>query len=596
MGFKRSLVPALMVLCAACASAQTACKLTRLEIPVRIVDRRPVATLTLNGTEVPLLVDSGAFFSVLSHATAAQLKLPLRELPWGMRIEGYTGTIEAQRTVVSKVGLLRSELRNVEFIVGGNELGAGIMGVLGRNFLSIGDTEYDLAHGAVRLFFPKGDCDNTDMAYWAGEAPVVKVPLLDGSARNDDPVLVNLEINGKESRALMDTGAPHTALSARLARRADIKPETMIPAGRAGGAGEGKVQSWLARVDRFAIGGEVITNSLLRVDDTSRADHSALVGLDYFLSHRIYVSRLQRQVYITWNGNPIFPPASGKEGTYDTRYAALPEQLPEGDADALARRGAAALALHNLPAALGDLDRAIELAPQVAPYRFTRARVRVEQRQIEPALADLSAALELDPSHAEARLLRASLLAGLGRAADAMADLAQLDATLPPTAHQRAHMANLHVRLGQVPEALRQYGHWISTHPNDARLADMLNNRCWLRARNNLEIAQALRDCKQAVDLDSKDANHLDSLGWTYLRLAEPAQARRAFDSALKIKPLAFSLLGRSLALRQLGDADGSAADLAQAVRLEPGVGERARQAGFGTLEGLPELLGKPGP
>ena len=31
------------------------------------------------------------------------------------------------------------------FFVGGNELGAGIMGVLGRNVLAAGDTEYDLA-------------------------------------------------------------------------------------------------------------------------------------------------------------------------------------------------------------------------------------------------------------------------------------------------------------------------------------------------------------------------------------------------------------------------------------------------------------------
>jgi hypothetical protein len=33
------------------------------EIPVRIVDGRPIATLKLNGIEVPLLVDSGAFMS-----------------------------------------------------------------------------------------------------------------------------------------------------------------------------------------------------------------------------------------------------------------------------------------------------------------------------------------------------------------------------------------------------------------------------------------------------------------------------------------------------------------------------------------------------
>jgi predicted aspartyl protease len=125
-----------------------------MEISVRIVDQRPIATLTLNGTEVQMLVDSGAFYSLLTASTATQLKLPLRSLPLGVRVEGYTGRIEAKMTRVEKMGLRGVQLNNVEFIVGGNELGAGIMGVLGRNILSMADTEYDLAHGAVRISLP----------------------------------------------------------------------------------------------------------------------------------------------------------------------------------------------------------------------------------------------------------------------------------------------------------------------------------------------------------------------------------------------------------------------------------------------------------
>jgi predicted aspartyl protease len=71
-----------------------------MEIPVRIVDHRPIATVTLNGVEVPMLVDSGAFYSMLSASTATQLQLPLRSLPFGTRIEGYTGPIEVRRTRV----------------------------------------------------------------------------------------------------------------------------------------------------------------------------------------------------------------------------------------------------------------------------------------------------------------------------------------------------------------------------------------------------------------------------------------------------------------------------------------------------------------
>ena len=71
------------------------------------------------------------------------------------RLQGYTGDIEAKLTRVAEVGLRSAVIPRVEFIVGGNELGSGIMGILGRNFLSMGDTEYDLAHGIVRLVLPQ---------------------------------------------------------------------------------------------------------------------------------------------------------------------------------------------------------------------------------------------------------------------------------------------------------------------------------------------------------------------------------------------------------------------------------------------------------
>jgi hypothetical protein len=87
-----------------CPPAQAARRIKNLEIPVRIVKRRSVATLVLNSNEVPMLVYSGIFFSYLSANTAAQFSLLLRDLPWGMKIESYTGRVAAKLTVVAKLG------------------------------------------------------------------------------------------------------------------------------------------------------------------------------------------------------------------------------------------------------------------------------------------------------------------------------------------------------------------------------------------------------------------------------------------------------------------------------------------------------------
>ena len=568
------------------ASASANCALTQMEMPVTIVDRRPIATLKLNGVEVPMLVDSGAVFSMLSESTATQLKLPLRRLPADWRIEGYTGRIEAKQTRVEKVGLLGAELRNVEFLVGGNELGAGIMGILGRNFLSAADAEYDLAHGVVRLSFPKGDCDKTNFAHWAGAAPVIVVPL-EAQDSADTAIRVHVSINGTRALAMLDTGASRTFLTLRAARRAGIEERDMTPVGRVGGAGEGRVKSWTGHVAMFELGGQKLSNSQIHIGDTANSSDDVLLGLDYFLSHRIYVSRLQGQAYITWNGGSIFPPSRATSSEFDPRYAALPQNVGKEDVDALARRGAAALAANDYQRALEDLNRACELAPGVADYFYTRARVHIAMREVRPALTDLDTALRLDPALAEARIRRTWVRLTLGDRPGAEADLAQLDAALPPSSQLRAEMAQLYASFAKAPEALRQFDLWVSTHPRDAQLASVLNARCWLRARLNIDLALALEDCKEAVDKDDGEAAFRDSLGWTYLRMGDAAKAKRAFDGAIKLAARPFSLYGRGLAQLQLNDTANGEHDLAAARKLRPLIDEEVRKEGFEFADGV---------
>ena len=573
-----------LVLGTAAGAAPDKCQIEMMTIPVRLVESRPVATVKLNGVPVPLLVDSGAFFSFLSEASARQLNLRLKPAPDGLRVYGITGAVQALKiTTVQSVVLEQAELKGVEFLVGGNEINAGIMGVLGRNFLSVGDTEYDLAHGVVRLVFPKGDCEKTSLAYWAGDAPVIEAPLI-SYARNDRAVRVPVLINGEKVQALMDTGAPSTALMIGAARKAGIAEADLKPAGRTGGAGAEFAREWTARVDRFELGGEKVSNNLMRVTDVSDNEYGMLLGLDYFLSHRVYVSRLQGKVYATWNGGPVFAKDAAKAGDYDQRYAAKAEAIAADDADGFARRGNAALVAGDPARALEDLDRAIALAPTVALHHESRSRVRQALRQPKEALADLDEALRLDPSMTEARLHRAQLRAAAGDRAGAAEDLAALDAALPPGANLRAAMAQMHARRDEAPQALKQFDLWIRTHPRDLQLASMHGERCWMRTRMNLEIEQAVDDCKEAVDLDGDEATYHSFLGWARLRQGEAAAARKAFDRAIALKPLAWAHYGRGVALTRLNEPDKARQDFEAARRIAPAIDERVRKAGFEAL------------
>lgn len=570
------------------AATAERCQIRQMEIPVRLVDRRPIATVQINGTAVSLLVDSGAFFSMLAPATATQLNLTLHKPPPQLEVRGYTGTVDTKLTRVDSLGLQGAQLPNVEFLVGGSETGWAAQGLLGRDVLSQADTEYDLAHGVVRLSFPKGDCQQTRLAHWAGDAPVIELPLDDNQPRSDSAIRVKVLINGRKSLALLDTGAPRTSMSLTAALRAGVDREQLKPNGQASGLGQRKVASWRGRIATLEVGGEKINNADMTIDDVPGLEQDLILGLDYFLSHRIYVSRLQGQLYATWNGTPVFATERDPAAQRDTRDAAVPADVDPDNADALARRGAAALAARDYERALADLNRACELAPGVATTFFDRARVHLAQQHHPQALADLDTALRLDPKLAEARFRRALLRELLDDDAAAQADLQQLDATLPPSSHLRSGMATLHAAAGRAPEALRQFDLWVDSHPEDAGLADVLNGRCWLRTRLNFDVPLALNDCQRAVQLDPASADARDSLGWTYLRLGDAARARKAFDQALRIRPQATALYGRGLAWRRLNDPAAADQDLEAARRLRPAIDDEARRLGFEFVDAAP--------
>src|ERR1700728_4172897 len=69
------------------------CKLGKLvEFPITMVDLRPQMTAKINGTDVRLMVDSGAFYSIISPASAAELNLSMRSAPFGFYVRGVNGS------------------------------------------------------------------------------------------------------------------------------------------------------------------------------------------------------------------------------------------------------------------------------------------------------------------------------------------------------------------------------------------------------------------------------------------------------------------------------------------------------------------------
>ena len=555
----------------------------------------------INGQDMLLIADSGAFFSTLTPEAAQQLQLPYKFFP-GLFVQGVGGAEAARVARVKKFTLmgLGHTWDDVEFIVAGSSFDSEAAGLLGQNVFRMADVEYDLANGVIRLVKPKGDCKRTGLAYWA-EAAQKPFSVIDiESADVRQPHTKSFAyLNGVKIRVIFDTGAAQSLLTLDAAKRAGITRTSagVTDGGYSYGLGHKVTRTWLTRFSSFKIGDEEIHHAELRFGDADLFGADMLIGADFFLSHRVYVASSQNRLFFTYNGGPVFdlsaarePPAaaSGEAGSGTSAEppaadAAMRLDEPT-DAAGFARRGAASDARHDYDAAIADLTRACELAPTESGYFYQRGMAHWHKGQQDAALGDFDQAIKLKSDNVDALLGRASLRAERnGTAAEVTPDLEAASRALSQQAELRLHIGQLYASVDQPAAAATEYSKWIDSHPRDDKLMPgALNARCWARALGGLELDKALADCNTALKLNPNTADFLDSRGLVYLRQGNYDKAIADYDAALRLQPkIAWSLYGRGLAKSRKGMSAEGQADIAAATALEPKIAERAASFGI---------------
>lgn len=552
------------------------------ELAVTMQGLRPIVQTTINGKPAPFIVDSGAFFSTISPPVAKALDLPRLPAPPGFHVNGIGGQAEAGVTSVRHFGLAGADLTNVQFVVSGTDTGE--TGLLGQNVLGLSDVEYDLPGGAVRLFRPQGCGGRTALAYWTNGQPFFEMPIeTRETARNH--TVGTVELDGAKLRATFDTGAGTTVVTLRAAARAGVHPGDpgVEKAGWTMGMGKRVVQGWIGRFALLKIGNEELHNVRLRIADLGAFDGDMLIGADYFVSHRVYVSNLQHKIYFTYTGGRLFDTKARIDPT-GAAIAAVgaADASATLDADGYARRGAMLQTQRDLPGAIDAYSRAIALAPKDPRFPRQRALAYLAERRPVLALDDLNTTLTLDPADMDARLLRAQVRLRAGNPAGTIADVDEVAAHIPREDARRLAMGQLYSAADAFPAAIGQYDTWLDTHRDDARRSQAQNGRCWARMLANIDLAKARSDCDAAVRAVPTNAAFLDSRGLIALRQGDEATAAKDFDAALAINPkLGWSLYGRSLIERRRGDAAKADADLAAARAIDRTLPERAKRYGL---------------
>ena len=592
------------VLLAPRAQAAEGCTLgTVAELPVTMAGYRPLIIAKINNQEAQFVLDSGAFYSMISTATAAEFNLKLKRAPFGLTVQGIGGSVTPEVATVKQFGIAGVLVPNVEFLVGGSEVGG--VGLIGQNFLEQWDVEYDFAKGVVRLFKPEG-CRKYRLAYWLTPGQSYSVMDIETVRQARLHTIGEGYVNGQKIRIMFDTGAYTSVLSSKAAARAGIRLDSpgVVEAGYSSGLGRGTVKNYLATASTFKIGdNEEIKNARLRIADSDLPDSDMLLGSDFFVSHHVFVSNSQHKLYLTYNGGPVFnltktPPATAAQAAEAPKDQATKDEAASDhqastaaderlDPDALARRGEASAARHDFEHALADLSKAVELRPDDPEYLFQRALIYRQSGQVALATADLDHVLTLNQDFLGAYMPRAEIRLLEKNVDGAIADLDAVDRLAPKQSDLRFVLAERYEAADRFSRAIAQYDLWIQSHPDDSKRARALGARCRASAIENEDLAGGLADCNKALSIaDKKNPNYghlFANRGLLELRQANYEKAIADFDAALKTMPKnAYALYGRGVAkIRKNKTAEGET-DIAEAVKIAPHIAAPFSARGLG--------------
>jgi predicted aspartyl protease len=288
---------------------------------VRLVRGHLVVDGAINGRKIGVMLDTGASSFILRAATE-RLELPRQDAK-GSRAYGVGGESKVDVVFMTEFAIGNATRKGWRVhSVGHHDFGEGIEFVLGEDFFRSVDVEFDLAHGAVRLFQAQ-DCARAWLGYWSKDVQRVEIERLHES---NPRIIVPVTVNGKSLSAMLDSGAFASVLSMRDAAAVGLTPSTpgVQPVGRSFGVGANAVEVWMGTLASFAIGGEKVSDTAIRFGDLfgdatyteigshlrTRVDslQPMLLGADFLQSHRVLVSHSQRMLYFEYTGGPVFRP------------------------------------------------------------------------------------------------------------------------------------------------------------------------------------------------------------------------------------------------------------------------------------------------
>jgi predicted aspartyl protease len=260
---------------------------------------RVVVPAAVGDNPLRMVVDTGGYFTALKEDKAKELGLEITIVPEsGLVMFGGTPLRHVVTLPDFRLGRLKAGRMDYPLLPPGF-LGPDVDGSLAPDFLANFDVDFDFAGGTVNLF-SRNHCDGK-VGYWTNRAPI-GIPIL--RERDGVHISMDVELDGKEVRAMIDTGAPYSVMLLEEAQDLfDIKDNDpkleSLPVGPNGTRGAKHYP-----FGKITFGGVEVKNPVITLVPESEMrmgpnPPKLILGLSILRQLHLYLAYHEKMLYVT---------------------------------------------------------------------------------------------------------------------------------------------------------------------------------------------------------------------------------------------------------------------------------------------------------
>jgi predicted aspartyl protease len=283
---------------AGCASGggNTVC---RTDITLEERQNLILAPVSVDGHSVPAILDTGSQSSAVTSGLVTRLGL-LSDPRHGSLVSGVGGQGTAQNdALVNRFEMAGYDPGTGHYAVLELPVSAAgatepLGGLVGDDVLSRFDIDLDV-HARRAVLYDPDRCQGTTPDWLAG---AVQVPL--ETSWGTGRVVLSVKLNGKDMRAMLDSGASFSLLDLPAAERLGIAPATLAaePGGEGFGAAGVNFHRVVHQFQSLEVAGERIDAPKIAVLDRDLREADMLLGLDWLRHHHVLISFRRHILYV----------------------------------------------------------------------------------------------------------------------------------------------------------------------------------------------------------------------------------------------------------------------------------------------------------